>query len=511
MDDTSLPPNPAAAALPAAPRTSPAQASPAQAAAPRALSGAQLSPPASSLSRRLLLLTVIFVMLAEVMIYLPSVSRFRMEYFEARIEMANLAILALVAAPDAMVSEELEDQLLRGVGGKLVAQRFADSRALILSDRQELPPTMDSFNLNEWHWWTALMDAVGTVIGNVQPFVRVVGSSLYNPQGTVEVVLPTAPLVQEAREFSVRIFWLSLGISGFTASLVYLSLRWLLVRPMQRLTRSIVGFRAAPEDVNQIIAVSGRNDELGLAERELRSMQHDLRQALTQRGRLAQLGVAVSKISHDLRNMLASAQLVSDRLAASDDPTVRQAVPRLVDSLDRAIALCAQTLRYGKAEERPPEPEPVLLFRLAEDVAAALALHERNDLAWKNRVPPDLTVYADPDQLYRVLMNLLRNAIQAIPQGASQGASQGGEIRVNAAELDDRVVVEIADTGSGLSNAARAHLFEPFRGGAREGGSGLGLAIARELIRGHGGELELARTGPLGTTFRILMMQPRQE
>ncbi|MBX3454574.1 HAMP domain-containing sensor histidine kinase [Ferrovibrio sp.] len=488
MDDTTLPPS----TLSTQPATT--------AAAPPA----HVAAPGGSLSRRLLLLTVIFVMLAEVMIYLPSVSRFRMEYFQARIELANLAILALVAAPDAMVSEELEDDLLRGVGARVVAQRHADSRALILTDRQPLSAAMDSFNLNDWHWWTAIMDAVATVSGNVQPFIRVIGSPPNNPDNVIEVVLPTAPLVQEARAFSVRIFWLSLVISGFTASLVYLSLRWLLVRPMQRLTRSIVGFRAAPEDVRQIITVSGRSDELGLAERELRSMQHDLRQALTQRGRLAQLGVAVSKISHDLRNMLASAQLVSDRLAASDDPTVRQTVPRLVDSLDRAIALCAQTLRYGKAEERPPQPEPVALYRLIEDVAAAMALHDRNDIAWKNRVPPGLLVHADPDQLYRVMMNLLRNAVQAMPPTASTG----GEIRINAAELENQVAIEIADTGTGLSEAARLHLFEPFRGGAREGGTGLGLAIARELIRGHGGELELARTGPLGTTFRILLAQP---
>lgn len=491
MDTTAQPPDKFATPAPAAPAADSARAG-------------------GSLSRRLLLLTVIFVMLAEVMIYLPSVSRFRMEYFQARIELANLAILALVAAPDAMVSEELEDDLLSGVGARVVALRHADSRALMLTDRQPLDAAMDTSNLNDWHWWTALMEAINSVTGNVQPYIRVMGSVPNNPDSVIEVVLPTAPLVAEARTFSVRIFWLSLGISGFTASLVYLSLRWLLVRPMQRLTRSIVGFRAAPEDVRQIITVSGRSDELGLAERELRSMQHDLRQALTQRTRLAQLGVAVSKISHDLRNMLASAQLVSDRLAASDDPAVRQTVPRLIDSLDRAIALCAQTLRYGKAEERPPQPEPLELYRLIEDVAAAMALHDRNDIAWKNRVPPGLLVQADPDQLYRVMMNLLRNAVQAMPANASPGAAAGGEIRINAAELDGSVAIEIADTGTGLSEPARAHLFEPFRGGTREGGTGLGLAIARELIRGHGGELELARTGPLGTTFRILLSRPEK-
>ncbi len=458
---------------------------------------AGMASPRFGLSRRLLVLTLFFVMLAEVMLYLPSAARFRVSYFEAKIELASLAALSLVAAPDAMVSEELEDELLRGVDAKLVAMRRNSTRALMLSDRQDLPMLGPAFDLSHWMWWEAIGDALMLLAGQVDPYLRVVGPAPRYPDTEIEVVLPSAPLVQAMRDFSGRIFWVSLAISGFAAMLVYCALQWLLVAPMQRLTRSIVGFRAAPEDVRQIIEPSTRQDELGLAERELRAMQQDLRQALTQRQRLAQLGIAVSKISHDLRNMLASAQLVSDRLAESDDPIVRQAAPRLVDSLDRAIALCAQTLRYGKAEERPPQPEALPLHDFCEDVAAALGLPEQTALAWKNRVPGDLVLRVDPEQFYRIMLNLLRNALQAMPQG--------GEIRLNATVHDGRVAIEIADTGGGLSEPARAHLFEAFRGGARQGGTGLGLAIARELARGHGGELELARTGPLGTTFRILL------
>lgn len=451
----------------------------------------------TSLSGRLLLLTLMFAMLAEVLIYLPSAARFRIDYFTARIELANQAALALLAAPDAMLSEELEDELLRGVGARLVAMRRDNTRALMLSDRRELPMLGPPIDLRNWMWWEAMSDAAMTLIGEVDPFVRVVGPSPRSPDALIEVVLPSEPLVRAMRDFSSRIFWVSLAISVFTASLVYLSLQWLLVRPMQRLTHSIVGFRAAPEDARQIIKPSSRSDELGLAERELQMMQQELRQALTQRQRLAQLGIAVSKINHDLRNMLASAQLVSDRLEESDDPTVRQAAPRLVDSLDRAIALCTQILRYGKAEEPAPKPEPVPLHEFCDDVAAALGINHAPGTLWKNRVPEGLVIRADPAQFYRLMSNLMRNAVQAMPQG--------GEIRVNAAVLENQVAIEIADTGSGLSEAARAHLFEAFRGGARRGGTGLGLAIARELVRGHGGELELARTGPVGTTFRILL------
>lgn len=449
---------------------------------------------AISLSSRLLLLTILFVMLAEILIYLPSMARFRISYLEARIELADQAALALLAAPNAMVSAELEDELLRNVGGKLVAMRRQESNALILSDRQELPMLGKPVDLSNWMWWEAIVDAVVTLSGNADRFIRVVGPSPRDPQTRIELVLPTAPLADALRDFSWRIFSLSLLISLVTAGLVYLSLQWLLVRPMQRLIGSIVGFRAAPEDARQIIRPSARRDELGLAEHELHMMQQDLRHALTQRARLAQLGIAVSKISHDLRNMLASAQLVSDRLAASDDPTVRQVAPRLVSAVDRAIALCAQTLRYGKAEERAPQPEIIMLRDFVEDVAAGLGLTDDASIRWHNAVPEDLSLPADAEHLYRVLNNLMRNAVQAMPEN--------GDLRVAAAISGNEAVIEIADTGSGLNETAQSHLFEPFRGG-RNGGTGLGLAIARELVRAHGGELELARSGPLGTTFRI--------
>jgi len=456
-------------------------------------------PPAvASLSGRLLLLTVGFTMLSAVLIYLPAMSRFRISYLEARVELADQAALALLAAPNGMVSAELEDELLHNVGGKLVAMRRKESNALILSDRQELPMLGKPVDPSTQQWWEGIMNAVMVLISPPNEYVRVLGPSPRDPHTRIEVVLPTAPMSQALRDFSWRVLWVALLISVITGSLVYVSLQLLLVRPIRRLISSIVGFHAAPEDARQIIRPTPRRDELGLAERELQMMQQDLRHALTQRTRLAQLGVAVSKISHDLRNMLAAAQLVSDRLAASDDPTVRQVAPRLVGSIDRAISLAAQTLHFGKAEERAPHACQLALRGFVDDVAAALGLPDGTGIRWHNVVPESLSLQADPDQLYRVMNNLIRNAIQAMPDG--------GDLRVAATATETDVVIEVADSGGGLSEAARVHLFEPFRGG-RSGGTGLGLAISRELIRGHGGDLELIRTGPLGTTFRIVLPQ----
>src|SRR3546814_13036629 len=138
--------------------------------------------------------------------------------------------------------------------------------------------------------------------GDVDKYVRVVAPSPRDAATRIEVVLPTAPLTEALRDFSWRILTLSLLISIAAGGLVYFSLQWWMVRPIQRLIGSIVAFRTAPEDARQTIQPSRRGDELGRAERELQMMQQDLRPALIQRERLAQLGTAVSQISQHPRN-----------------------------------------------------------------------------------------------------------------------------------------------------------------------------------------------------------------
>jgi signal transduction histidine kinase len=447
-----------------------------------------------SLSARLLLLTIAFVMLTEVLIYLPSAARFRETYFEAKIEAAWLATRAVIAAPDEMVSRELADELLRTVGAHAIVLHRKDARALILESR--MPPKVDtSYDMMAMAPLSMIVETLQVIAGPGNRLIRVVGM----PGGrseVLEIVVDEAPLRASLLSFSWRILGLSLVISLVTAGLVFLTLRWMMVVPLRRLTASMVAFRAVPEDASRAMTPGRRRDEIGLAEAELAAMQQDLRAALNQKTRLAALGLAVSKISHDLRNILATGQIVSDRLADSADPDVRRLAPRLVASLDRAIALCASTLKFGRADEPPPVLARVALRPLVEEAAFAAGIGgEGAAPRLACSIPPALKAQADRDQIYRVLLNLLRNAVQAL------GA--GGDVRVDAAASGARVVVEVSDTGPGLGAAAQAHLFEPFRGGAREGGVGLGLVIARDLVRAHGGDLTLVRTGPLGTTFRF--------
>jgi hypothetical protein len=229
-------------------------------------------------------------------------------------------------------------------------------------------------------------------------------------------------------------------------------------------------------------------------------MQTDLTQALRQRARLAQLGEAVAKVSHDLRNILTSAQLFVDRIEMSEDPQVKRMAPKLVNSIRRAVGLTENVLAFGRAEEPPPTLTRVPLAELVSDVVESerLAVEDHQDISFSEDVPATMFVRADPEQLYRTLANLVRNARQALA-----GTGEGGEIGIAAREEDEAWVIEVTDTGPGLPPKAREHLFTPFQGGARKGGSGLGLAIAAELVRGHGGTLTLAGTGPEGTCFAI--------
>ena len=129
----------------------------------------------------------------------------------------------------------------------------------------------------------------------------------------------------------------------------------MVLRPMRRLTSNIIAFGERPQDVSRIIAPSGRDDEIGHAEKALAAMQESLANELAQRKRLAELGMAVARINHDLRNMLSAAQLISDRLATIPDPQAQRLAPKLVATLDRAIQFCQATLTYGAGSEQPPE------------------------------------------------------------------------------------------------------------------------------------------------------------
>jgi signal transduction histidine kinase len=315
-------------------------------------------------------------------------------------------------------------------------------------------------------------------------------------------MLAEQPLRRAMLRFSVNILLISLAISAISGLLVYLSLSWLFVRPLRGLTARMVDFGADPENPARIVAPSGRKDEIGLAEHELASMQRELSQTLQQKNRLAALGLAVSKINHDLRNLLSSAQLLSDRLAGIADPAVRRLAPKLMAALDRAIAYCEHTLAYGKAQELPPERRPVDVAALTEELRETLGLEPGGPIRWLPAIERGLMVDADPDQLFRVLLNLLRNSMAALATRAPNDPERD-QIRIVGRREGAVVVLQVTDTGPGVPARVRERLFQPFQAATRRG-TGLGLAIAEELVQAHGGEIRMVE-GTIGATFRVVI------
>jgi signal transduction histidine kinase len=447
------------------------------------------------LSGKLLLLTIAFVMLGEVLIFLPSIANFRITWLKTRVAQAEIAALAVAAAPTHMLTGDLRSEILKGAGVLVVSLEKQGVRKLVL--RGERDHMIDArFDLRGFTWLEAIGDAFGALWAGDGRVIGVTDDPPNMSGDLIDLALEEAPLRQAMIGYAVNILILSVILSLIVAGLIFLAINRLMIRPMQRLSRNMVAFGANPEEPQRIITPSARHDEIGLAERELAAMQTQLSDLLKQKSHLAALGLAVSKVSHDLRNMLTSAHLISDRLARSDDPTVGRFAPKLIAALDRAIDFCEQTLKYGRAQEPPPRRTRFSLKDLVEEAIESVAPSNAARIMLDNNVPQILAVDADRDQLFRILSNLVRNAVQALEE-------QGGAVTIGAWRDGATIIVEIVDTGPGVPEKARKHLFEAFQSSGRPGGTGLGLAIAAELVRAHGGTIELAATGPQGSVFRF--------
>jgi signal transduction histidine kinase len=458
------------------------------------------------LSAKLLLLTFVFVMLAEVLIFVPSVANFRIIWLSERLTASRLAALAAQDRREGQVPDPLRTELLRTAQVQAVSwlrngqhvQVLPPDRPYVISAKYDLTASRSSGFWGDVALRARLIwDAMAVFLADDSRIIMVVGEPVADDK--ILIVLPEGALKAAMIRYGLNILGLSIIISVITAALVYFALNNMFVQPMMRITRNIMSFSQGPEDASRIMVPSHRRDEIGIAERGLAHMQAELLHTLQQKSRLAALGLAVSKISHDLRNMLANAQLISDRLGSLPDPTVQRFAPKLIVSLDRAISLCESTLRFGRAEESPPRRERVPLRVLVTDVGEGLGLPRDDGIAWTVDVDTHLLIDADRDQLYRVLSNLCRNALQALEQ---QEGSQGGHIRVSALRNGSRVTIDVHDNGPGVPEKARVHLFQAFQGSARKGGTGLGLAVAHELVMAHGGSIQLL-DAPGGTQFRI--------
>ncbi len=454
-----------------------------------------LRPPfGRGLSARLLLLTIFFVMLSEAAVYAPSIARFRERYLEERIATAHVAMLALEATPDNMVSEELVGILLVHAGAYGIVQHGPGPVNRMLSS--ESPPMADvHVDLRTGMPLTLMGAAFETLAQKENRILRVEGYSTKQPDALFEIIIDETPMRDAMYGYSGRVLGLSIIIAMVTAALVYASLHWLLVAPMRRLTGNMISFQGDPEDISRVMVPEKRGDEIGMAQRVLAHMQTDLHAALGQKARLTVLGEAMAKVNHDLRNILTTACLKMEQLSTSKDPEVRRITPVLFETIDRAVDLCRRTLDFARARGPELRPSTFSLHDFIAECVGILEMESGEKVAWKNTVPEDLTVNADRDQMFLVFTNLGRNAFES-------GASR---VEVSAEVRDGNAAITVSDDGPGLPDDLRETLYRPFKGSGREGGMGLGLAIVREIMRAHGGDVGLQESSGTGTTFLLLL------
>lgn len=454
--------------------------------------------PRQSLSGRLWLVATLAVLLSEIVVFLPYIAHERSSWIYRRIEDASIAVLA---ARDGATDVARHQDLLRLSGAEAI--RLTDRNGAANTVGNVAMPTDATIDVRRENLFDRVRRALRAILVPEDRLIRVVDTSPFPPHPEVEVWLHERGLSRALHEFAGDYAILALLIAGVAGGLVYLAVLLLLVRPMRRITGSIAAFRADPErttplDPQDVTLLA--HDEISVAGQELAAMQHELRAALWRNARLAALGTVVAKVSHDLRGILTPALLSAERLQLNADPRVQRAGEVLAQAVDRAADLVRRTLDYAREGPPPLELAPVPLAPLVGEAAETA---RPPGIVWRldNEVDPAVMVRADRIQLFRVLINLLRNA----------GEAGARRVHITAYHHSPTLSIEIADDGPGLPEAAQAELFRPFAGSARRGGTGLGLAIARDLMVAHGGDIELVETNARGTRFRLTLRSAEPE
>lgn len=454
----------------------------------------------SGLSNKLIVTIIGVILLVEVIVYLPSLANFRTTWLDDRLRVGVVAARVLDAVPDVMsLPRNLTDRLLTSAGADAIVYRREGQSQLIELADPVTPGRVVTADLRQGDLPTQIMGAIDTLIAGPGRTLRIVGEGDLD-ESLVELLMPEAPLRQDMLVYSRNILLVSLGIAAITAFVLYVLVSRMFIHPVLRLSANMLAFRQAPENASLILTPSRRRDEIGVVERELADMERDLSSTLRQRRHLADLGLAVAKINHDLRNTLTSAQLLSDQVATLDDPKVQRLAPRLVTTLDKAIGFAQSVLDYGREAAVPPHFAPTDLRALIEDAAFEARLAGHPVIAFVDAVPQGVVLNIDAGQMARVFGNLFKNAREAL-ESVTDGERKLS-VSVDAEVTEDRVVVVVEDNGPGLPPRARDNLFVAFEGSARAGGTGLGLAIARELTEAHGGNLTYVDEAQ-GTRFEV--------
>lgn len=274
-----------------------------------------------------------------------------------------------------------------------------------------------------------------------------------------------------------------------------------LLRPVRRMGEATA--RVAAGDLAHRVPVEGDGEVADLA-RRFNAMAEGLAEARRREHEF------LASVSHELRTPITAirgyAEAIGDGAVAGDGLVQALSVIRdEADRLERLVQDVMDLARLGAREFRLDVAEVDLAQTLQEAVRAHASEAAEAGLELAADIPDGLVAATDPGRVRQIVTNLVENALQVTPRG--------GTVRVGGAHLSGEVVVEVSDTGPGISAQDLPHVFErsylwTVSRGTRRVGTGLGLAIVRELATALGGRLEVESRPESGSTFR-LRLPPR--
>ena len=450
-----------------------------------------LAPPfhGFGLAARVLAVTIGFVLLAMSLFYVTRLTAHREMLLHGKISAVQTTVDAFGMAGPTPPPQDLSQRILNSVDVKWMAvETPTGRREFVIAGGP--PAGVESIIADDNSYPESMAATFHALFAAPRTVVKLSAPAQAN-EPAIEFAFDETTLVQSLRRVSYNFLTISLTIAAVVTCVLWAALWRMVLQPVRRLTSNIIAFGESPQDASRVIAPTGRGNEIGRAEAALAVMQGSLAHELAQGKRLAELGMAVARINHDLRNILSAAQLISDRLATIPDPLAQRLAPRLVATLDRAIQFCQSTLTYGASRELPPSRRRFDLSELVSQVVEAGTAEHEVAIDYNIDIPPRFCVYADPDHMLRVLENLSRNAAQALmAKGATDGRPKA--IRFAAIRTDGLALVEISDTGPGFPPDQHDRIFEPFHKSTSDVGAGLGLAIAADLVTRNGGAITLA-------------------
>jgi len=438
------------------------------------------------------------VLITEILVFVPSIADMKDRWLDTKHQAAQALGLAFVNK----YGDFDGDDILHSTVFSAIRITRIDGTTMTLS-RKDPVSVMQVIDLRHYNEIASLWETLRILLLRDTKGAIEVAGALEGHNSILSVMIPKTIVYQILLEFTGQFVAVSFTIAIIAALLIYLIIYELLMRPWGHIYDNMLEFVAEPHNPSRILLPESRNDEVGLAQRRIAALERVLQQNYVRQKHLADLGLAVSKINHDMRNVLASAQLVSDHLAEVDNPVVQTLTPKLLRAISRAINYSQSVIAYGRAQEQPPQKRRLFLRHLIDEVQESLVVAGKEQVEICNFVPENFELDADSEQLHRVITNLIRNAVEAMTAEESGAACAVRRISISAGRIGATAVIDVEDTGPGLPARAKEHLFSPFQGSTRRDGIGLGLAICLELVRAHGGTIKLLEDDRPGTHFEI--------